>query len=380
MLNQNREFSHILIFKDKSNPGMGLAAQLYKSAKSQHFKIKTVTDPAKFRQILESISINSVVIDVGREIGDTMTALRILEGVPAIPVFIFNGFLLPRVAEKSLEYDNVQYCEDYSNLDRFIAMILDELGKKRRGTIHGIDLGNFLQLMNSEKFNGQIIVTSGVKSGKFFLRAGQLISASMNDANNNMALVEMSSWKKVTVEIEEKPPKNAPSSFVTPTHKPRKEKIASPHTIHPGANTGHIDILCFNYLHKRISVKISMLNSALKEIQVLLADELLRTDIFLTVNGRSIAGWNSHPLACSQFAAITSSLKNSLHISQFPPLGDYYLLDLDTDQLLFIVVTGELQWGFLLRGTKERLGLLLNIILPKALAFLKDAVTIKHTV
>jgi hypothetical protein len=73
-------------------------------------------------------------------------------------------------------------------------------------------------------------------------------------------------------------------------------------------------------------------------------------------------------------------LKSSLQISRFPALGAYYLLDLAADQLLFIVVKDELQWGFLLKETKECLGLLLNIILPKALAILEDAVTIQHIV
>ncbi|MEI6613283.1 MAG: DUF4388 domain-containing protein [Chrysiogenales bacterium] len=378
MLNKNEALKCILIFKDKDKPGMRVAAELHKLAKSQHFQIKIVADPSKLRQMLEVLSINAVVIDVGRESGDTLTALRILEGFPAIPLFIFNGFLLPRIAEKSLEYDHVQYCEDYNNLDRFIAMILEKISKKRLSTIHGIDLGNFLQLMNSEKFSGQIIVTSGAKRGEFFLRSGQLISASMNDASNKMALAEMSSWKKVTVEIEAKPPVHAANSLPPRKSQPRNEKIASAIAIDPETHAGRIDILRFSDLSKKISVNIHMLNSALQEVQDMFADELLRTDIFLTTNGRSLAGWNSQPLACSQFAAITKSLKSSLQISQFPPLGDYYLLDLDADQLLFVVVTDELQWGFLLMGTKKHLGLLLKIVLPKALAFLEDAITTRY--
>jgi hypothetical protein len=375
MQSKNRELKRILIFKDKGKPEMRVAAELHKLAKSQNFKIMTTTDTSKLRQMLEALSISAVVIDVGRESGDTMTALRILGGFPAIPVFIFNGFLLPRIAEKSLEYDHVHYCEDYNNFDQFIAMILDKLSKKKRSTIYGIDLGNFLQLMNSEKFSGQIIVTSGAKRGRFLLRSGQLISASMNDVNNNMALAEMSSWKKVTVEIEGKPSANAAGNFPPQKKKPRKKKIVSPIAIDPGTHAGRIDILRFSHLRKRISVNISMLNSTLQEIQDLLADELLRTDIFLTTNGRSLTGWNSHPLACSQFAAITSSLKNSLQTCRFPALGAYYLLDLDADQILFIVVKDELQWGFLLKGIKMRLGLLLNIVLPKAIAILENSVT-----
>ncbi|HSQ35031.1 MAG TPA: hypothetical protein VLQ89_03470, partial [Candidatus Binatia bacterium] len=104
-----------------------------------------------------------------------------------------------------------------------------------------------------------------------------------------------------------------------------------------------------------------------------------RTDIFLSDSSRSLAGWNSHPLACSRFASITRSLIDSLRISGFPRLGAYYLLDLNDDQLLFIVVKDELQWGFLLQGAKKHLGLLLNIVLPRALKALEDSLIVRNT-
>ncbi len=372
---------HVLVFADTEKPGLRVAAKLRQFEDHFSFKVLTAADPPAVKRILQSQAVAAMVIEVGREMGYAVEVLRMLgKGHQSIPLFVYNGFILPKIAGKTKEYDHVRYCEDHRNFDHFLAMILAELSRKKRGIIHGIALGNFLQLMNKEKFSGQIIVTAGAKKGVLFIRAGQLIGADMNGSDGNMALSEMSSWEKVTVEIEEKPSGHSDGRFPLPKNKSRSEKPDSPIAIAQETHAGRIDILRFSHQGKRISVDIHKLNSALQEIQGLLADELLRMDIFLSMDGRSLAGWNSHPLACSTFAAITECLMNSLEASHFPRLGNYYLLDLAEEHLVVIMVTAELQWGMLLKGGKERLGFLLNIIMPKALKALAEALMGKRTV
>jgi hypothetical protein len=124
---------------------------------------------------------------------------------------------------------------------------------------------------------------------------------------------------------------------------------------------------------KRLSIDIGMLKSELGEIKDQLGDGLLRADVFLSSNGRSLAGWNSHPLACSLFASLTGVLAISLAASHFSPLGKYYLIDLAEEQQILLVVAGELQMGMLIKGGKNHQGFFLNIIVPKARQLLKKA-------
>jgi hypothetical protein len=382
MLTKNQELNSILIFKDKGKPGVRVAAELDKFAKSQRFKIKTATDQSTLRQMLRNHTIGAIVIDVGREIGDTLTALRILEGFPTIPLFIFNGFLLPRIEEKVREYSHIHYSENHKNLDDFISMILAAVHRKKPGIIQGISLSHFLQLMNIEKWSGQVTVSAEGNQGVLLLQDGRLIRAAAGERTGHTAWEEMIVWEKIIVEIFAKQdPPNIPSGTLPTAALTLKKSISSHSGVETdGARDGNIEILHLIRKNRKITLNLKKLNRAVAEIRDIFSASLLRTDIFLAEDGRSLAGWNSHPLACSQFAAITRSLKSSLQISRFPALGAYYLLDLAADQLLFIVVKDELQWGFLLKETKECLGLLLNIILPKALAILEDAVTIQHIV
>jgi hypothetical protein len=380
-MNQPSAIRHVLLFENRDTPGMRVGAELRKFAGSMSFRVETASDLLTVREILKTKTVAAAIIDVGRETGDALAALRLLgKGGQAIPLYVYNGFMLPRIAEKSLEYSHVRYFEDHLTFNHFIAMILDELSKKRRGIIHGIALGSFLQLMNNEKFSGQIMVTSKEKRGVLYLRAGQLGSASINGSGSNLALAEMSGWEKVTVEIEERPFGNDAGSFPPQKNQPANEKIDPAIAIDQGTHPGRIDLLRFIRRGKRISVNFNTLASALQGIQGQLAGELLRTDIFLAADGLSLAGWNSHPLACSTFAAITNSLQSSLQACSFPPLGNYYLLDLAGKHLLMIMVTAELHWGMLLKGGKERLGFLLNIVMPEALKALAEATRDEFTV
>ena len=376
MLTKNQELSSILIFRDKGKPGMSVAAELHTLVKSRHFKIKTVTEPSKLRQMLEDISIKAIVIDVGRESGDTLTALRILEGFPAIPLFIFNGFLLPRIEEKAREYSHIHYSENHSNLGGFIALILAAVNKKKQGIIQGISLAHFLQLMNIEKWSGQVTVTAGGKQGVLLLQNGHLISATAGEQTGHAAWEEMAAWGEIMVETfaDQIPRKIQGDTMQTAALALKKTLHSHPSAEMDQIGAGNIEILHLIRPNKKIALNLKKLNLAVAEMREILSVSLLKTDIFLAENGRSLAGWNSQPLACSQFAAITKSLRSSLQTSRFPALGAYYLLDLDADQMLFIAVKDELQWGFLLKWTKKRLGLLLNIILPKALSILEDSV------
>jgi hypothetical protein len=379
MLTKNREPGQILIFKDKSGPGMGMAARLGKFAGAEHFKIVTAADPSTLRQMLENHAIRAVVIDVGREIGDTLAALRILEGFPTIPLFVFNGFMLPRIEEKAREYCHY-YSENQNQLDEFMSVVLASMHRKQAAIIQGISLSQFLQLMNIEKWSGRVTITAETGQGVLLLQDGRLISAAAGERTGPEAWEEMAAWEKIVVEIFADPlPAGMPGEKSSGAAKRvEKSRPSFPDQEADRSGGGNIESLQLVHENTKVVLNLKRLNLAVAEIRDILSPSLLRTDIFLAYNGRSLAGWNSHPLACSQFAAITQSLKSSLQISRFPALGAYYLLDLEADQLLFIVLKGELQWGFLLKETKERLGLLLNIVLPKALAILDDAVAVRH--
>jgi len=381
MRNTNQGNGRILIVKDAGKAKMPMTVELEKQARTRQYDTMITTEQSKLRQLLASGRIDVVVIDVGREVSNTLATLRILEGFPAIPIFIFNSFMLPRIEDKTREYGHIHYFENNSELEKFISSVMDAVRQKRQGQVQGISLAGFLQLMKNEKWNGQVKVMSAGDQGVLFLRDGRLVSAVAGGLAGQDAWGKMAAWEKITVETSSQQSPTTPGAAETSA---AALSLGNVRPAKPGAKTGRTESGNIERLHlvlqnRKIALNLKNLNQVLEEIRTMLSASLLRTDIFLTDSGRSLAGWNSHPLACSSFAAITKSLKNSLQISRFPRLGSYYMLDLNDDQVLFIAVTEELQWGFLLTGAKKQLGLLLNIVLPKALKALEESLAVETT-
>lgn len=120
-------------------------------------------------------------------------------------------------------------------------------------------------------------------------------------------------------------------------------------------------------------MNIQKLNDAVEIVKRDLGISLLATDIFTTVDGTSIAGFNSQPKACALFNELTTNLVHSLDTAGFPGLNEYYLLHLKDGNLVVVLYLLNYQWGFLVDSNKVKLGLLLNIVLPRAREAFIDA-------
>jgi hypothetical protein len=374
MLDSEQETGRILIVKDAAKAKSPLAAELERSAAAQRSSVLIATDPARLRQLLDSGDIDAMVIDVGREIGHALTALRVLKGFPGIPVFVCNSFMLPRIQEKVREYGHIHYWENQNSMEELIRSVLDTVRQKKSDRIQSISLAGFLRLMKKEKWSGQVKVMAGEESGILSLQDGRLADAAAIGLTGQAAWEKMAAWENIAVETSIQPVPARPRQPRTPAAAARDHGPVSGQ-----ADAGNIEMLCITRPDRKIAFNLKKLNQAVESMRAMLPGQLLRTDIFLTENGRSLAGWNSHPLACSSFAVITKSLKNSLQQCSFPDPGAYYLLDLADDQIVFMALCDELQWGFLITRAKEQLGLLLNIVLPRALKALRESLAIEKT-
>ena len=122
-------------------------------------------------------------------------------------------------------------------------------------------------------------------------------------------------------------------------------------------------------------MNIVKLRKFIEEVKEDCGPGFLATDVFATSDGQSIAGYNSNHQACALMNKLTQDLDSSLKESNFPEVGNYYLLDLVDNKMVVVVTLGDYQWGMLLDKTQVQLGLFLNIILPKAMDLFEEAIT-----
>ena len=84
---------------------MRVAAELHKFAETQSFQVTKADELTTIRQVLRTRAFDAVIIEVGRNTGDALAALRLLGKEDMhCPIYVYNGFMLPKIAGKSLEY------------------------------------------------------------------------------------------------------------------------------------------------------------------------------------------------------------------------------------------------------------------------------------
>lgn len=120
---------------------------------------------------------------------------------------------------------------------------------------------------------------------------------------------------------------------------------------------------------------LKKLNGTIQVVKEDLADGLISTDIWSTADGKIIAGFNSQPKAAALLNRIGKQLIDSIKIAKFAPFDKYYALDLHDDKLLLCLTFDDYWWGMLLDAKKVPLGLLLNIVVPKAIEGFNEALS-----
>lgn len=99
---------------------------------------------------------------------------------------------------------------------------------------------------------------------------------------------------------------------------------------------------------------------------------LIATDIWGT-DGLAIAGHNQQPAAVAVFQELGQGIRSTLARSGFPSLRNYYLLDMEDNKLVLILMVGELTWGMLLDSSKVNLGLIFSVGVQEGLQNLHEA-------
>ncbi len=121
-------------------------------------------------------------------------------------------------------------------------------------------------------------------------------------------------------------------------------------------------------------MNIKRLNKVVDDLKEDLGTALVATNSWKSGDAQSLAGYNSNPKATALFNEITRNLAKSLKDSGFPGLGKYYMVNLENNFMVIVVIQGDFQEGMMVDLSKTTLGLLINIALPKVLEGLAEAV------
>ena len=128
-----------------------------------------------------------------------------------------------------------------------------------------------------------------------------------------------------------------------------------------------------NLIIEESEMNIKRLNKVVEDLKEDLGTALIATDNWNTKDAVSLVGYNSQPKAIALFNEITRNLNKSLKDTAFPGLGKYYLVHLENNYMVIVVVQDEFQEGMLADLSKTTLGMLMTVVLPKVIEGLAEA-------
>ncbi len=108
-----------------------------------------------------------------------------------------------------------------------------------------------------------------------------------------------------------------------------------------------------------------------------LGEGLMASDIYSDDGLPVVEGYNSNPKSSALFANITDYIRKAVVSSNFPNLGDYYMINLEDDRLVIVILTEHFQWQMLIDHRKIKLGYLFSIFFPEAIKRFKEAVEVR---
>jgi CheY-like chemotaxis protein len=331
------------------------------AAYAKDFEVLTALNGKEAVKALEANGVDLVVTDLRMPKMDGFELLaHMSSSYPDIPVIVMTAYGTPAIEERLQAMGTFHYLEKPLEFAVLADKIVDALKTGASpDRIHGISLAAFLQLLEMEHKTCTLTVISGGREGQLYFVKGELMQAAAGKVKGEEAALDIVTWDNVVIEIQYK-------------CNIKKKSIGLPLT--------ELLMEGFRIKDEKGSVEgkeekmdVKKINAIVKEVKEDLGDALLSTDIWTTADGTVIAGVNSNPKAAALMNQVGQELIKALTGAKFPSLEDYYILDLLDGKMMLCLFFGDYQWGMLLDAEKVQLGLLLNVVTPKAITGFKEA-------
>ncbi len=118
---------------------------------------------------------------------------------------------------------------------------------------------------------------------------------------------------------------------------------------------------------------IEAFKGIIEELKSDLGEALVSADIWHIRDAQSLGGYNVSHKATALFNEVTRMLQKTLSTSEFPNLGEYYMVHTANDYLVVINLAGDYQLGMTVDLSRTTMGILMSIVVPKVAENLKNA-------
>ena len=174
------------------------------------YKLFTAENGKRAVEILEAHPIDICVTDIRMPVMDGFELLVVMNSrFPTVPVIVMSAYGSKELVEKLESIGGmIRFLEKPISIDRLIESIEQVLQQgAQSGSMTGISVASFLQLLEMEEKTALIEVQTTGKKGLFYFHEGALYDAVCGEKLGEEAAIEMILWDKVRIQFKQLPDK-----------------------------------------------------------------------------------------------------------------------------------------------------------------------------
>ncbi len=203
---QSSDLKHVLVVDDEKEVRKIIKTGLAKF--KNRFTIATCENGREAIEVLESQSIDLVVTDLQMPEVDGLELLAYMAThFPALPAIAISGFGTPENMQKLDEFSIYTFMDKPLSLKKLSRYIFEGLQEaSQNGTVSGISIPGFLQLIESEQKTCLLeIQGKGKRKGHLYFKQGQLYDAVFDRNRGEQAALAILTWERAKLSFRNLP-------------------------------------------------------------------------------------------------------------------------------------------------------------------------------
>ena len=200
---------NVLIVDDEKSLLLSLQAGF--EAYKDRFNVLTAQNGKEAVEIIETYGLDLLVTDLKMPVMDGLELLAYMsKNFSSVPFIVMTAFGTPEIEKKLKKLNMLEMIEKPLDFEELVQTITDYLeGNGREGTLSGISLPNFLQLIELEQKTCLLeIIADGKRQGTIYFRAGELVDAVFGNLKGEDAVYRMLALEEVQMRLGSLPNKN----------------------------------------------------------------------------------------------------------------------------------------------------------------------------
>ena len=204
-LTEDCKMRNVLIVDDE--PALLLSIETGFENQQEQFKVLTAGNGEEALVMLEDNDIDLVITDLQMPKLDGFELLaKMSTDYPGIPHVVMSAFGTPQIEGQLKSLGTFRFLHkplDFDALEECIVKALQSL-EEQKGSISGLSLANFLQLIEAEQKTCSLTVFSNSsRRGTLHFAAGKILDAETEELRADAAVIEMITWDNVKIILRE---------------------------------------------------------------------------------------------------------------------------------------------------------------------------------